>query len=178
MHHAAEASAEHVKILLARGFRADPTSLDGRSALSIAALSGRHDTMTALAGAGYDLDKRRNEGRSALSLAVEFGKDDSVRTLLGLGADPDHEDDCSMTPLLIALAADKTPIAQLLLGAGADPRRMSKNGMSPLFPPKWAARFDGTILAKRTATSADSRDELAEWVGEPGAAKARPRRSL
>jgi ankyrin repeat protein len=105
----------------------------GRTALMLAAETGRADLVRALIEGGASLDQRDRDGWSALTTAAALGHVDAVRTLLERGAAPSAAGGLEGGPLGAAAFAGHAEVVDALLAAGADPGAATGLGTSPLF---------------------------------------------
>jgi ankyrin repeat protein len=119
---AAEHSAELVELLLDRGAQADSVSLDGKTALHAAALSGGPSVAEELLAAGCPLDARDLEGYTPLQIAVVFRNVPMAEFLLAAGANPNNKtSDLGLTPLSGAVSSGSPQLVRLLFSYGARP---------------------------------------------------------
>ena len=129
---------------------ADSKNYDGRTPLSLAAVSKYSDAATVLKMLlehnGVDVNAKDNRGETPLSWAAGKGKLTALNALLehGAGIDVDVRDNGGRTPLSCAAARDRGPpgeqgapmVEALLRHGGVDINARDSEGRTPL---SWAA---------------------------------------
>jgi ankyrin repeat protein len=122
LHHAARIGNEiAVKLLIAAGAETWATSLQGWTALHVAALNGEVGVAEMLIESGVDVDiPCKKKSRSPLLAAIFNGQQAMVALLLEHGADPNYRDRNGCVPLNQAVAAHQSEIVSMLMQAGAD----------------------------------------------------------
>jgi hypothetical protein len=134
---ASHVHADLVRLLLARGARAQAQDARGMTALHALAHNRGQLEETAsvsrlLTAAGLPVDVRDHRGRTPLhwAAAPESGNRRAIPVLLDLGADVEARDADGLTPLLLAVGipANAFPIVRYLLDRGANPRAAAPDG--------------------------------------------------
>ncbi|MEM9553419.1 MAG: acyltransferase family protein [Acidobacteriota bacterium] len=156
----------------------DTESLDpatGLTPLSRATVAGDAATIRRLIDAGAAIDGANRDGSTPLLLAAVFGQSDAAEALLAAGADVDAQNRDGSTPLHTAAFFGHVDVVEQLLAAGADPSLVNGYGQTPaqVLSVDWAttqlfARAVGLELDEETVVA--SRQEIAELLGDPGAA--------
>ncbi len=139
-----------VATLLAAGADVDAQDKDGRTALHIAAESGRHDcALILILAGGANVNKPDHEGKTPLHLAVIWGKLQAINVLLGAKANVDQPDENGWTPLHHAAIRKNLQLISILVKAGADMNRTDKwgNTLEDIVVPSHS--IDPTELQKR-----------------------------
>jgi ankyrin repeat protein len=120
---------EKINLLLAKGARVDPRTIEGRTPLYVAAMLPQGVAAAKrLLDAGADVNAVSLVGTTPLFPAVTTSAD-TTRLLLDRGADPDARARTGATPILFTRGAE---VIALLLARGADARARSKTGESSL----------------------------------------------
>ena len=132
---AVAATRNSPKLILAalqRGARADATTPDGTSVLTIAAQSGATDAVKALLTAGARDGGSHSRGAVALMAAIRARRTAVVAALLANGVSPDRQPGSVAAPLLVAVNAGNAAIIQALLAAHAQVDVQDESGMDAL----------------------------------------------
>ncbi|KHJ49422.1 ankyrin repeat protein [Trichuris suis] len=127
-------------------FRASPfkPSLDGRTALHLAASSGSSELCYLLVSqsAGINVDVFDIEGRTSLYYAVLEEHADIVEMLLSFGCDPNMADLHGRTPLHVASWLGNLPIIELLLRHGANVDAGDRENRTALMIAVWRNKYN------------------------------------
>lgn len=140
-------------------------SLNGCSALMLAARSGSLECVELLLATGADPHHRRpghtespELGQTAMWWAANSGSLPIVVALVAAGADPDVPDHHGMTPIVNALSGGRYGLAEHLRSLGADPHRRTADGRAGIH---FAAAngFTGTLrfLIEEVGVAPDQR---------------------
>ncbi|HYL93196.1 MAG TPA: ankyrin repeat domain-containing protein [Alphaproteobacteria bacterium] len=132
---AALGNAEQVeKLLKASPQKINDYSLDGFTALHLAAYFGQTATLRELVAAGADLNLYSHNGlhASPLQSAAAARQLESVRILLEAGADVNCHGELDYTPLHEAAGSGQVQLIALLLAHGADANAKGTDGKTPL----------------------------------------------
>lgn len=141
-----------VRWLVERGV--DPNlTMQGMSALSIAAREGDAATAKALLAAGAQVDKPTKSGSTPLMAAAQYGNLDYARALLEGGANPRAATEDGLTSLHLAAQADAPELVALLLERGADLAARTRSDYTALdLALLTGAPESARLLARRGAT--------------------------
>jgi uncharacterized protein len=109
-------------------------SLDGFTALALAAYLGQRESAEYLIDKGADLNAlaKNATGYTALTGAVSQNHNDIARLLVTRGANVNHGYEGGFTPLMHAAYAGNLELVSLLLEHGADPNAKNAEGKTPL----------------------------------------------
>jgi len=110
-----------VRVLLAKGAKKDAISVDGTTALMIAAQYHRIEILRLLIQAGTDIDASNQEGVTALMYAAQLNFQNGVQDLLRAGANVNKMTNSGATALMLAAQNGYQNVTRTLLAAGADP---------------------------------------------------------
>jgi hypothetical protein len=108
-----------IDYLLDKGQSAESADPGGQTALMVAALWKKPDSITELLSKGAKIDAKDNKGRTALMQVSFRGNTDMINLLLDKGADINATDNQGETALTIAGDRGETAIVELLAGKGA-----------------------------------------------------------
>lgn len=123
------------ELLLDHGAHALSGSLDGRSALHLAAADGNLEICAYLADQDADVNYQDRAGATPLMLSAMEGKKGTTRFLLSREADVDITDREGNTALHYAGWFEKPKIFDILVSVGeADPEALNKAGEKPRSP--------------------------------------------
>jgi uncharacterized protein len=109
-------------------------SVDGWTALHLAAHFGHTETIRVLLASGADHRSvsRNSNGNQPLQAGTAGGSVEAVELLLKVGADPNHKSHGGYTALDIAAQQGNLGMLRALLGAGADVNVPMDTGKTPL----------------------------------------------
>lgn len=157
-----------VEVLLRHEARLDAKEeKSGFTALHLAAIRGRKETLRVLIGAMVKqdmlLDEPAHGGETALECASRGSNVECVKILATAGANVDAiVDSLGRTPLMNAAITDKDQVAQALLDAGADVDRVhSSTGMTAVE----IAAFSGKLKVLQTLISGGANLEIIDRNG-------------
>lgn len=120
-----------------------------RTALHLAAESGRIEIVDALLAAGADPGAKDHHGVTPLHLAAMGGHLPAVEALLSASVPIDVQDDYRRTPLTAAVDQRRASVVRFLLEAGADPNVAGNGGRRALDVAKEAGHSDLVALLER-----------------------------
>uniref|UniRef100_A0A8C6ZNA3 Ankyrin repeat domain-containing protein 50 n=1 Tax=Nothoprocta perdicaria TaxID=30464 RepID=A0A8C6ZNA3_NOTPE len=128
---------EIVEHLLDHGAEVNHEDVDGRTALSVAALcvpasKGHASVVSLLIERGAEVDHCDKDGMTPLLVAAYEGHVDVVDLLLEGGADVDHTDNNGRTPLLAAASMGHASVVNTLLFWGAAVDSIDSEGRTVL----------------------------------------------
>lgn len=115
---------------------------DKRSALHLAARSGKTDILNELIKSGAKLNARTSDGRTALHIALWRNNTDVVNKLVEAGADVNIQDEDGWTPLFWAANQITSDVTKLLLDNGAKLNLVDKRGFNALHVALTKSNFD------------------------------------
>ncbi len=104
----------------------------GMTLLSLAAISGRTDTISMLLEKGSDIHNRNEDQSTPLHLAALLGKTEAAELLLENGIDVNARDYKGETPLHFAAFLGQTETVDLLIQSGAGVNIRNYEGASPM----------------------------------------------
>jgi ankyrin repeat protein len=123
-----------VELLISKGVNVNAQNEHGKTALMLAAFSGKLNVIKELRANGARLDLQDQIGSAALHYAVDGGNLDAIQWLLQDGCEVNCTDNKSnWTPLLRAASINSSrDVAELLVKYGADVNRLDKDNKSAL----------------------------------------------
>lgn len=124
------------RLLLDNGADIHAKSMEGLSALSLAARRDYTLSVGLMLDRGADIDARDKEGLSALAWAAKWSVSKAPKLLLDRGADIHAKDKAGLSALAWAAISGSTETLELLLDRGADIHAKDKKSLSAL---TWAA---------------------------------------
>ncbi|MFE2975274.1 ankyrin repeat domain-containing protein [Streptomyces sp. NPDC059258] len=121
---------------LRAGARAEASDEEGTTALYLASVQDRPETVRLLLAAGADPDRASGPEAGDLPLcgAACGGHTEVVEALLSAGAGPDLREEFGFTALRWAVGLGHSATVELLLAGGADPLLPGPRGEAPLVP--------------------------------------------
>ncbi len=161
MRHALQAQdADAMVALVTRGADVNLALEDGKTALMLAAKSGRAELVRALLAAGADVNAvTRNEG-TALMFAAIPGDLETSEALIAQGANVNAVARFGWTAIMIACAKGHTELARRLLARGASPNLADIYGWTPLMRAVYEGREDvAGVLARDPRTQLDAKND-------------------
>lgn len=147
-----------VRYVIDRGCDSNAT-LDGDTALHIAAGKGHESIVEFLLARGVDVNRKGRGGATALHYAALYGRLNVVRSLLDKGAVVNQKDEFGETPLHSAVSNGCAYETRLLIDRGADIEARENGGITPLMK---AAQYGADITARiliDSGAKVDVRDE-------------------
>ena len=123
-----------VELLIESGAEVDAQNESGKTALMLAAFSGKLKIIQALRGSGASYDKFDRSGSFIVHYAVDGGNVDSLQWMLLDGIDPNKKDmNSGWTPLFrVANISGNKDIAELLIKFKADVNARDKENKTAL----------------------------------------------
>ncbi len=124
---------EIVRLLLARGAKANEPGFPSVAPLIVACQYGDPAILEMLLDAGADVNAARPDGIAPLSLCAGNASAAILQRLITSGATVDKADENGQTPLMWAAAKGRVENIHLLLEHGAQVNRQTAKGFTPLF---------------------------------------------
>lgn len=142
---ASAGQSEIVQLLLDRGADIEAT-LNQKTVLMMAAVTGNYDTVTVLvrAGANQDVQDPTSYGMLAFHHAARQGNLEALQAFLDLGTDPDVLENTQSTALMYTAYYGYLEASQLLIGAAADLNIRDQGGHTALY---WASNQNHPEIA-------------------------------
>jgi len=152
-------NADTVRVLLKLG--ADPNLVDkwGKSALLVASLYDREQSVAILLAHGVDPNPSNELAPPPLSIAATHGHLGVVKKLLEAGAKVDDGDEHGQTPLMSASYGGHLKIAGVLLDAGADVNASDTSGHTPLSNAAFQGQSEVVRLLINRGARIDDKDD-------------------
>lgn len=151
------------------------TTVDGRTALMLAAGEARYELVSALVARGAAINLRNDRGGSALMYAASGGDERSVALLLTRGADVNARARNGWTALTLASARGFDAIVTTLLAHGADPNTADIYGWTALMRAVQAERTKVVrALLRDPRVNLNAADENAQTALHHGVAQNAP----
>ncbi|OFX19287.1 MAG: hypothetical protein A2V77_10105 [Anaeromyxobacter sp. RBG_16_69_14] len=135
-------------------------SIDGMTALHVAARHDRGDVVRELIRAHADIDARDRNGDSPLHLAVQRCNQQSTELLLRAHASVAAANSSGRTPLFEASRSGRSDIMGLLIASGAEAKARDRNQATPLHYSAQSRNPETVRLLLQSGADANSRDEL------------------
>lgn len=107
-------------------------SINGETALTVAAANGCHSVCTALIGRGAGLSVCNKKEMAPLLLAVKEGHWAVAERLIQNHAAIEQSDNVGRSPVMLAAAEGHVGLIELLLNKGAEINKEDREGLSPL----------------------------------------------
>jgi formylglycine-generating enzyme required for sulfatase activity len=170
---ASKGNIDAIRMLLAAGADPNkPTSDQGSTPLTKAAIEGQLAAVKALLKAGANADPRNATGCSPLFLAAGNGHADVMRVLVKAGAEINAQNEHGTTPLMYAASQGQAASTKALLDAGADPNFETKAGTAMLHATTSDNGTMEVVLMLKQAGAGSVTDGMAAMsrhsaVGEP-----------
>ncbi|MCJ1430953.1 hypothetical protein MMC27_000303 [Xylographa pallens] len=120
-------------VLIQRGSNPAYLYESGFTALHLAVITGREDSVTAILQNGPDLEAPADRRQTALHLAAEHGYTGVTKLLLEAGASPHAQNDSGSTPFYRAARSGSVPTMELLHQAGSDINAATWDDWRPIF---------------------------------------------
>lgn len=121
-----------LELFLLAGMNPDSSDSDGNTAMLLALMNGRADTVRMLLNAGAGVDAVTNTGLTALMVAASKGMVEVVHLLLDKGANVNAAARDGKMPLMFASAGGYAEIAALLIDKGAYINTINSDGGTAL----------------------------------------------
>jgi ankyrin repeat protein len=142
-------SVEAIRLLLAKGAKADARNRFGDTAISTARGQGVGAVVRILAAAGTPLEPTNPRRSSPLIIAANNGDQEKVKALLECGAKVDAVNVPGETALMLASRHNFIGIVQSLLDAGADIHLRSRSNWDALIYARASGSYDAVQLLRR-----------------------------